>query len=412
MAGADGLLEVAAGDGVARALARGRPVETLRAAPPSGVAPVPGSETWAPLLAGRRGPAVVVVPDATRPPLPPGLLACCLRALAAAGVAPVEVLVGVGLHRPASEAETAGLRAAGAPVRSHDPAEAIEVARRGGRPLTVSRRLAEAGTVVALGIVEPHQFAGYSGGAKGVAIGCGGEATIAAAHAVEMADAPGVALGRIEGNPFQDLVWAAAEAVPFAAAAAVVPGPAGPAAVEVGRPRAAFARAVAAARRAFEAPFRSPRAVVVAGVGGGGGGGAGKASSLYQASRAVTYLALADPSPVSDGGTILLVAPCPEGAGRGTGERRFFDLMIKGPEAVRAAARGRPLLGGEQRAYVLAKALARVRCVVVAEATARAEIEACGLGFAADLQEALDAAPTGPILCAPDATSVVPVPAA
>jgi nickel-dependent lactate racemase len=48
--------------------------------------------------------------------------------------------------------------------------------------LTVNRLLWESDLVIATGVVEPHQYAGYSGGGKTVVIGCGSEETIGVTH--------------------------------------------------------------------------------------------------------------------------------------------------------------------------------------------------------------------------------------
>ena len=44
----------------------------------------------------------------------------------------------------------------------------------GGVPVRVHRAAVEADLLIATGIVEPHQYAGYSGGGKTVAVGRGG----------------------------------------------------------------------------------------------------------------------------------------------------------------------------------------------------------------------------------------------
>ena len=75
-----------------------------------------------------------------------------------------------------------------------------------GVPGYTQRTIAEADLVIATGIVEPHQYAGYSGGAKTVAIGCCGEPVITATHGMRFLEDPGVRLGKIAGNPFQETV--------------------------------------------------------------------------------------------------------------------------------------------------------------------------------------------------------------
>ena len=51
-----------------------------------------------------------------------------------------------------------------------------------GAPVRIVRRVQEADLVITAGVVEPHLYAGFSGGVKGVAIGCAGRETIAWTH--------------------------------------------------------------------------------------------------------------------------------------------------------------------------------------------------------------------------------------
>src|SRR5258707_15292062 len=75
-----------------------------------------------------------------------------------------------------------------------------------GVPGFTQKLIKDADLVIATGIVEPHQYAGYSGGRKTVAIGCCGEPVITAPHGMRFLDDPGVRLGRIDGNPFHETV--------------------------------------------------------------------------------------------------------------------------------------------------------------------------------------------------------------
>ena len=77
----------------------------------------------------------------------------------------------------------------------------------------VNAVLTESDLIIATGVVEPHQYAGYSGGGKTVVIGCGSEETIGLTHGPQFLDQPGVRLGQIDGNPFQQFVRDAAQAI-------------------------------------------------------------------------------------------------------------------------------------------------------------------------------------------------------
>ena len=53
--------------------------------------------------------------------------------------------------------------------------------------------------MITAGVVEPHLYAGFSGGVKGVAIGCAGRETIAWTHRPAFISEPGVSVGAPAG---------------------------------------------------------------------------------------------------------------------------------------------------------------------------------------------------------------------
>jgi nickel-dependent lactate racemase len=158
---------------------------------------------------------VVAIPDGTRPCPTFLLLPAVLDELNAAGVddAQIHVLVACGVHRVTTAEEKATLagQAASSRVAVADAQGLRQVnvflnQTRHRAPVFMNLGLARADLVVALGIVEPHLYAGFSGGAKTVAIGCAGARTIAWTHDPRFLDQPGVELGRLAGNPFQETV--------------------------------------------------------------------------------------------------------------------------------------------------------------------------------------------------------------
>ena len=78
---------------------------------------------------------------------------------------------------------------------------------------------------------------------------------------------------------------------------------------------------VAQARLVYEVPLEQPYDVVIAQV------DPPKDVNIYQASRAATYVGLSATPPLRPTGIIIVVARCPEGAGQGRGERRFFTAL-------------------------------------------------------------------------------------
>jgi nickel-dependent lactate racemase len=372
-----------------------------------------------PLEARAKGAAdaVIVVPDATRPCPTAAVLPLLLDALEKAGVVParVTVVAATGLHRPPTDAERAAIlgdaAARGVAWLDHDARGALKDQGPGplGAPLRVNARVAAAGIGIAIGVVEPHAIAGWSGGWKTVGIGCAGEETIAFTHSPRFLDHPRCRPGSADGNPFQDVVKENARRAGLRFALDFVPGgKGGVVAAAAGDPGVVLRLLGARARDAFAFPVKAAADVAVAGV------GAPKDANLYQASRAATNLVLGSFEAVRPGGTIVLVAACPEGAGTGTGERRFAEALRRGADAV-LADRARAFAGGEQRAYAVAKVLHSRKIVVAGSSIPAAELAALGFGAAASVDEALAAAAKAGarrLLVVPRAIGVLPVPAA
>ena len=82
----------------------------------------------------------------------------------------------------------------------------------GGQCL-VNRLAVEADLLIAEGFIEPHFFAGFSGGRKSVLPGVAGRETVLANHCSEFIAHPKSRTGILEGNPIHtDMLWAAKQA--------------------------------------------------------------------------------------------------------------------------------------------------------------------------------------------------------
>ena len=327
--------------------------------------------------AGRRripGPApaeiVIAVPDASRACPTPLILAQLLAELNAAGVPDeqVAVAVGCGLHATTTAAERralVGKQAAGR-VEVFDAQGLLgSFADRGetpcGAPARIQRRVADAALVVAVGVVEPHLYAGFSGGVKAVAIGCAAEQTIAWTHRPAFISTPGVELGRLDGNPFRTALREIAARTPLGFAVNAVADEEGhPTSVLAGDPERVQSLLAATHRAAWLRPVDGLFDVIVAGV------PAPKSVSFYQASRAATYIGLQSRPALAQGGTIVLCADLPLGAGDGPGERNVAALLAAAASPCEVVARGlrEPLGPGGQRAFVVARMLERFRLAV------------------------------------------------
>ncbi len=369
----------------------------------------------------------LVVTDSTRACPDRLLVPPLLDELVAGGVAATDitVLIGLGMHRastPAEREEKLGAAVLGR-VRvidhaAEDPAALVDLGWTAGElpvPVVLNRAVVEADLVLATGIVEPHQYAGYSGGRKTVAIGAAGAATIGATHLPRFLDHPGTRLGNLVGNPFHEAVSEIAHRAGLAFIVNVVCDGAGQVvAVAAGAPEPTFATLAAQAARLYTVAVPHAYDLAIGGVGWP------KDSNLYQASRAASYLFFAPRPVVRPGGAFLIPARCEEGAGQGVGERNFFAAMRDAPSIghILADARQNGYPPGQQRAFILARVLAENPIIIVG-AEDPAIIRQAHLGTAPTLAAALDqaAAVLGPrppdvpleVLIVPHALLTLPV---
>jgi nickel-dependent lactate racemase len=86
-----------------------------------------------------------------------------------------------------------------------DQANLVELGRLpDGAPVLLNRHLVEADARIITGFIEPHFFAGFSGGPKGVMPGCAGLATVMSNHGARNLAHPHATFGITVGNPLWD----------------------------------------------------------------------------------------------------------------------------------------------------------------------------------------------------------------
>jgi nickel-dependent lactate racemase len=138
---------------------------------------------------------------------------------------------------------------------------------------------------------------------------------------------------------------------------------------------------------------------VVAGV------GAPKDANLYQTTRAATYVVLGANNPLRDGGRVVVPAELPEGAGEGTGERRFYDRLAGADSAETLYESMRSgYEPGAQRAFVVARTL-RDHDVYVTGSEAPEVVEECLMCARDSVADAID--PGSDVLVVPDALNTL-----
>ncbi len=142
----------------------------------------------------------------------------------------VVVLVATGTHRGNTDAELEAMfgREVVERVRivNHDAREPSSLRWMGtigaGVPVWLNREWTDADIRITTGFVEPHFFAGFSGGPKMVAPGLAGIDTVLTLHDAARIGDPRARWGIIEGNPVHDDVRAIAAATGVSFACDVV----------------------------------------------------------------------------------------------------------------------------------------------------------------------------------------------
>ncbi|MBI3522649.1 MAG: nickel-dependent lactate racemase [Chloroflexi bacterium] len=370
----------------------------------------------------REAVAVIAVTDLTRACPDDVLVPPLLDELNRGGIPNerITVMIGVGLHRATTDAEkreklgdTVVDRVRVIDSDGLDPAKWADLGPIPPYdvPGWTQKIVKDADLVIATGIVEPHQYAGYSGGRKTVAIGCCGEPVITATHGMRFLEDPGVRLGKLEGNPFHQTVTEIARRAGLRFCLNVVTDDREHVvAVAAGEPTHVLDELAARAAEIYTRPIEKQYDIAIAGV------GAPKDVNLYQASRAATYLRFAPTPVVREGGAIIIPAQLGEGAGEGLGEQRFLAALeqAESPSAVVEAAR-RSFSGGEQRAVMVALTLQWCQ-IIVAASEAPEVVRLAKLRAAVDVEEALDIAyehigrpPRASVLLVPRALHTLPI---
>lgn len=167
-------------------------------------------------LVGPQDSVAVVFSDITRPMPNDRVLPPLLARLEQLGVSDerITLINALGTHRPQSPEELAQMLgaelAARYPIVQHDAwdhANLVGVARnREGRTVRVNRAYVTASVRILTGFVEPHFFAGFSGGPKAVLPGIADIESILDNHGARMLAHPKATWATTVGNPLWEEV--------------------------------------------------------------------------------------------------------------------------------------------------------------------------------------------------------------
>ncbi|MGB9867477.1 MAG: nickel-dependent lactate racemase [Bacillota bacterium] len=330
---------------------------------------------------------VILVDDGTRPTPQRLLLPVLLDELNAAGVRDkdVTIIVGLGAHRPMTGAEMRArfgdevVARVGA-VLNHDCRDEACIQMgftESGTPISVNPRFMEADFKIAVGCIVPHIYAGWGGGAKMVQPGISSTATTTAVHRLANIHLHGI-LGttdnivrkemeeiarRVELNFIVNcLVNRAGELVKVVAGDVVE----------------AHREGVRAGEGMYCWRGLEPTDIVVAFT-------PACARDMWQSTKSLVVATRG----AKQGGTVILVAPCPEGVA--PGHPILAQLGSKSFDEVLAMVDAKLVEDtvGALTYMTIARCKEKCRIVIVSENLSPADLAGIGLEHASSLEEAL-----------------------
>lgn len=367
-----------------------------------------GGFTWSRFEQGRS--VAIAVNDKTRPVPHRHLLPPLMDLLTRLQIpdAAITFYIAVGGHPPMTPTEFSTvipeeiLDRFG--VVSHDPEDKSGLVFLGdthsGTPVWANRDYLAADLRIVVGTIEPHQFVGFSGGVKSAAIGLAGLATINANHTL-MAH-PDSQVGTYSTNPARQDVEAIGELIGVDLALNVILDQRRDIVRAIaGEPVAVMEAGAPLARQLGQVAVQHDYGLVIASP-----GGHPKDINVYQAQKAVSSAARI----TRPGGTIILTAACPDGAGSVHYERWVSGKRSR--QDVIDAYQAEGFRIGPHKAFQLARDTERARLVVCSDMPEEL-VRRLVLEPADDLQSAIDRAigalaPHESIAVLPHAASTIP----
>ncbi len=348
-----------------------------------------GSPRLRELARGKRE-ILVITSDHTRP-VPSRVTMPPLLAELRSGSpdAHIVILIATGMHRPTTEAELR-VKLGDAIVEReeivvHQAEKTEEMAYFGllpsGGELWLNRLVAQAELVVAEGFIEPHFFAGFSGGRKSILPGVAARRTVLYNHNARFLQSPLARQGSLAGNPIhQDMIFAARQAKLAFILNVLIDGDKRVIAAVAGDLEQAHAAGCTLSRQLTEVAAVPAEIVVTS------NGGYPLDQNVYQAVKGMT----AAETCVCPGGAIIMCAALGDGAG-GADFYRWFAQR----ESPQQVARDIECIPPEEtrmdqwEAQMLARVLCKAVCYFVTGPENRTLVESMHMRWAPDVDTAL-----------------------
>lgn len=301
----------------------------------------------------------------------------------------VTVLVGTGTHRPNTDEELVDMFGADVVKRvkivNHDAFDAHTNEKIGqtpsGTPVVLDKIYLQADFKIAVGFIEPHFFAGFSGGPKAVAPGVASIDTIFRLHRAELIGDPNSTWGVLDENPLHsEIREAVALSPPDFMVNVTLNAEKKISAYYVGDYREAHAKGCADVKASAMVAVKHPFPVVVT-----SNSGFPLDQNLYQTVKGLSAAARI----VTKGGRIFVASECSDGV---PNHGNFASLMLEGqtPENVIQAVYAREPILDQWQAQVLSNILKHADVEVFTAMDAK-QVRDCKMGVVDNLNAAVHA---------------------
>ena len=388
------------------AVPEGMDVEIIRSEPapvPAGVSqddlvlkalanPI-GSAKLSELAKGKKT-ATIICSDHTRPVPSKHILPHMLKELREGNPdIKITLLIATGCHRYTTKEELINKMGeeivAKEHIIVHDCADNASLKELGvlpsGAKLIINKAAVDTDLLVAEGFIEPHFFAGFSGGRKSILPGVCSRTTVLGNHCSKFIDSPQSRTGILEGNPIHKDMLAAAKMAKLQFivnvliddkhnAIAAFAGDSG---------KAHEAGCKALAEHAVVHPKRKGDIVITS------NGGYPMDQNVYQSVKGLT----AAEGAAAPGATIITVAKCADGNGGNdfyhhfadcTSVQALFDKILTVPQD--------ETVPDQWQSQILARVMLAHKVVFVSDAGVKDQILKMKMGYADTLEQAFAAA--------------------
>ena len=348
-----------------------------------------GSPNLSELARGKKS-CTVIISDHTRPVPSRDILPPMLEQLREGNPEiQITLLVATGFHRLTTADELKNKLgeeiASREKIVVHDAFDADSNVEIGtlpsGAPLVIDRAAVETELLVAEGFIEPHFFAGFSGGRKSVLPGVCDKTTVLGNHCGAFIASPCARTGILEGNPLHRDMVAAAEMAKLAFIVnAVIDEEKKTVAAFAGDFRKAHEAGVSFLRQYCEVKAEPADIVITS------NGGAPLDQNIYQCVKGLT----AAEATAREGAVLIICAELADGTG-GEGfyrslrdcesPRAHFEQCVATPQA--------ETIPDQWESQILARILMKHRVIFVSRPEMESTIREMKLDFAPNIEQAL-----------------------